>query len=233
MGGTGWSNPFPVEFGGGPTVIEDQYRMLTNAVGKGGTCPDDDSIMALLWQSIAKGVGCVATFDERAALQAFPDKATDLLPYYERLLLTVRDPASSDTERRRLAASRWTAAAAFLVSEIERDLQLIDSRFAIVLATDDEATTTVFGRNFEDLAGAEPFGGGRKATLLPNYSTHFVVTAVLSIGGGAPSAAENRTILAAQRHLSVVLPAWIGFQVVTALGFHLDIDRLDLTALSP
>ncbi len=233
MGGTGWSNPFPLEFGGGPTGIEDVYRMLTTSAGKGGTSPDDDSIMALWLQSCAKAIGCVVTFDERAALQAFPDKATDLLPYYERLLLTQRDPAASEEERRRTAAARWTAAAAFLADEIERDLQLIDSRFEVVLTTDTEATTTVFGRNFEDLAGTEPYGGGRKATLLPNYSTHFVLTALLDLGGGAPSAEEKRSILAAQRHLSVVLSAWMGFQVVTGIGFNLDIDRLDLTALSP
>jgi hypothetical protein len=233
MGGTGWSNPFPLELGGGPTVIEATYRMLTNAVGKGGTAPDDDTIVALWWQSLAKGIGCVATFDERAALQAFPDKATDLLPYYERLLLTDRDPAASEEERRIVAAARWTASAAFLVSEIEQDLQLIDSRFEVVLTTDDEATVTVFGRNFEDIAGAEPFGGGRKATLLPNYSTYFVLTALIDLGGAAPSAAEKRSILTALRHLSVVLPAWMAFQVVTGIGFNLDIDRLDYTALSP
>lgn len=233
MGGTGWSNPFPLEFGGGPTVIEDTYRMLTSSVGKGGTCPDDDSIMALWWQSIAKGLGCVATFDERAALQAFPNLATDLLPYYERLLLTTRDPDASEEERQQLVATRWTAGAAFLVSEIERDLQLIDARFEVVLAEDDEATITNFGRNFEDLQAAEPYGGPRKATLLPNYSSYFVISALMDLAGAAPSAAEKRSILAAQRHLSVVLPAWIGFQVVTAIGFNLDIDRLDLTALSP
>lgn len=233
MGGTGWSNPFPLEFGGGPTVIETAYRMLTNSVGKGGTSPDDDSIMALWWQSLAKGVGLVATFDERAALQAFPDKATDLLPYYERLLLTTRDPGASEEERRQRVATRWTAAAAFLADEIERDLQIIDSRFEVVLTTETEATTTVFGRNFQDLAATEPFGGGRKATLLPNYSTYFVMTALMDLAGAMPSAEEQRSLLAAQRHMSVVLSAWMGFQVVTAIGFNLDIDRLDLTALSP
>ncbi len=233
MGGTGWSNPFPLELGGGPTVIERVYRMLRSAMGKGGTSTDEDSIEALWRQSIAKGVGLVATFDDRAANQAFPDVATDLLPYYERVLMTQAGAGASEEERRDLVARGWTAGAAFLAAEIEIALQEMDSRFEVLLTTDDEATTTRFGRNFEDLAGAEPYGDARTHTAFPNYSTHFVLTAHLQLGGAVPSPVERRTLIAAQQHLSQVLSGWMAFQLVTGVGFHLDVDHLDYTALSP
>jgi hypothetical protein len=233
MGGTGWSNPFPLEMGGGPTEIERTYQMLRSAVGKGGASTDDDSIEAIWRQSKAKGIGLVGTFDERAALQAFPNLATDLIPYYERLLISPRDPGASDEERRGVTASRFTASSAFLHAEIEADLQLIDSRFEVVIPADDEATTTNFGRAFEDLAGTEPFNGGRSSTLLPNYATQYVFTALLDNGGIALTPLDLRAILAARRHLRVVLPAWMALQVVVGVGFILDTSPLDYTALSP
>lgn len=233
MGGTGWSNPFPLEMGGGPTEIERTYQMLRAAEGKGAASTDDESIEALWRQSLAKGVGLVGTFDERAALQAFPDKATDLLPYYERLLHTEPAPTASQEERRQTAASRFTASAGFLHAEIEASLQAIDARFVVEIPDQEVCTTTHWGRWFQDYAASEPFGGGRRSTLLPNYATEFIFIAVMDLGGAFPTPEESRAILRAQRHLAEVLPAWDAIAVVTSFGFELDIDRLDYTALSP
>lgn len=233
MGGTGWSNPFPLEMGGGPTEIERAYQMLRAAEGKGAASTDDESIEALWRQSLAKGVGLVGTFGERAALQAFPNKATDLLPYYERLLHTEPSPDASEEERRQTAATRFTAGAAFLHSEIETALQEIDARFEVEIIDEDLTTTTIWGRWFEDLAAAEPFGGGRRSTIFPNYASEFVFIVVLDLAGALPTPTEARAILRAQRHLAETLPAWESIGVVTSFGFELDVDRLDYTALSP
>lgn len=235
MGGTGWSNPFPLEFGGGPTPIENVYRMLKSAIGKGGisTNDEDESLEALWRQSKAKGIGLANDLDERAAEQAFPDKATDLLPYYERTLMTQPAPGASREERQSLVARRWTQAVAFLTAEIESALQEIDSRFSVLLTTDEDAAKTVFGRNFEDLAGSEPYGDARRHTLYPYFSSYYLVTALLDNGGTVPTAAEARSILAAKDHLASVLSAWQSFQVVTAVGFNLDEDHLDQATLVP
>lgn len=234
MAGAGWSNPFPVVFGGAPTSTERVYDALRGAVGIGGAARDEDSLEAIWRQCKARAIAAGLSFDERAALQAFPHLATDALPYYERSLLDrQRDPEDTDQDRRVRLAAKWTDERGGSHSDILAGLTAIDSRFSVLSVSDADTTTTVLGRAYEDLAGTEPFGGGRKATLFPNYSTHFVLTAVLALGGGSLGPAERRLIAEAQDFLADNLTAWDGIQVaVDADGFELDVDVLDYTLLT-
>ena len=234
MPGAGWQNPFPLQFGGGATATESLHLMLRGAVGKGGASIDDESLEAIWRQCKARVIAASGTFDERAALQAFPDLATDLLPYYERTLADRRRSASeTDEVRRARLAARWTDEIGGNDAALEAALQTIDSRFTVVPAVESDATTTIWGRWFEDLAGTEPFNGGRSATLFPNYSTEFVLTALLTLSGGGIDLDAQRAIAEAQDFLADNLAAWIGIQVaVDVAGFHLDVDVLDYTALT-
>lgn len=232
MGGLGPMNPLPLELGGGETLVERIYRALRANVGVGGSAADDRNTIDGLWRQVrARAIASVAGMGERAVLQAFPNLATDLLPYYERLFLLVNEPGASEVDRRQAAAERYALQIASTLGEVELALQAIDPRFSILVTAADSASTTVQGRAFEDMAGDEPFGGGRHATAFPNYSSDLVCYVLLDIGGGiVPTIAERRSLAAARALLCDVLPADNDISLATHRGFTLDVDRLDLTS---
>lgn len=233
MAGLGWNNPLPALCGGGTTDTERMYRMLKGAVGRGGSARSEDSIEAIWRQARARALACGLSFDERAALQAFPNKATDGLLYYERLLLIALPDTASEQERREVAAARFTESASIVSNEIVNHLSSIDERLEVIATDPEQSTTTNAGRKFEDLLAAEPFGGGRKGSKVPNYSTAFVLAVLLDLDGDLPDVEDQRVILEAKRYLAEVLPAHVAAQVCTHVGFRLGVDRLGLTALSP
>lgn len=230
----GWTNPFPIELGGGPTPTEALYAALRSAVGKGGSADDDSGIEGLWRQARASGLAMVASTGERAVLQAFPRHATDALDYYERLLGATPEVGASLLARQAEVETRYTSRVRAALPDLAADLRRIDERLSIALFSHVESTDTVHGRAFEDLAGTLPFGGGRRSTMFANYSTEFVVTALLDIGSGvAPGPAELRSIARASELLGDSLPATHDFQILTGVGFELDVDLLDLTGLNP
>lgn len=233
MAGLGWNNPLPALCGGGTTDTERVYRMLKAAVGKGGSARDENAIESIWRQARARAIACGLSFDERAALQAFPNKATDGLLYYERLLMIALSDSASEQERREVAAARFTESASIVGNEIDSHLETIDERLEVIPPDPAQSTTTNPGRKFEDLLAAEPYGGGRKGTKLPNYSTAFVLTVLLDLDGDLPDVEDQRVLLEVKRYLAEVLPAHVGVVVCTHVGFRLGIDRLGLTALSP
>lgn len=235
MGGFGWQNPFPFEFGGGSTHTDTIYSAMRSSVGVGGSALDDDGTIDGLWrQARASGLAAAATTGERAVLQAFPGRATDLLEYYEDLLLAVPEPDDSLVERQAVVEQLWTERIRGALPDIAADLLAIDPRLSIASFDHADTTDTLHGRAFEDHAAALPFGGGRRSSFFPNYSTQFVVTVLFDIGSGVvPGVAEQKLIARAKAHLNTVLPATHNFQVLTGVGFILDIDLLDLTGLNP
>ncbi len=90
---------------------------------------------------------------------------------------------------------------------------------------------TLFGRAFEDYAGSEPFGGGRRSTLFANFSTDFMVWVLFDIGSGVLPGPTEEASLQAAAELLGGLPTWVNFQTATADGFILDESLLDLTGL--
>lgn len=235
MGGFGWQNGFPFEFGGGATHTETIYAAMRSAVGVGGSALDDDGTIDGLWrQARAVGLAAAATTGERAILQAFPGLATDLLEYYERLLQSIPDIGESLVDRQASVEQLWTERVRAAMPDIAADLVEIDPRFEVAVVDRQVTTDTLLDRAFEDHAGTLPFNGGRRSTRFPNYSTQFVVTATIDLGSGVtPSTDEQKLIERARAHLNKVLPATHNFQVLTGVGFVLDVDLLDLTGLLP
>ncbi len=185
MGGCGWANPFPLELGGGATNVERIYLALRSAVGTGGSADDDDGTIDGVWrQARASGLAAAATTGERALVNAFPGKATDLLEYYEDLLLIVPEREGDLPGRRALAEQRFTQQVDVSVPQVTDDLQRIDPRFSVLELPRAQGFETLFGRAFEDYAAAEPFGGGRRSTLFANFSTDFMVWVLFDIGSG-------------------------------------------------
>jgi hypothetical protein len=230
-----------------PTREELVYRALRSAAGKGGFAEDElRSIDGLIRRVRARAIASVAEMAERAARQAFPSHATDLLPYYERLLGLTDDPDLSEDERRAAAAALYALQLAGDIPSLRAALRIIDSRFEVITAAWSTSTTTVAGRAFEDLAGDAPFGGGRESTALPNFAGALVVYVLFELGSGllasipggagedlivgTPNAAERRKMALARRLLHDVLPATNDLQIVTHRGFTLDVSPLDLTS---
>ena len=233
MGSYGWHNPWPFEWGGGPTQVERVYTAMRGAVGRGGSAPNDDGTLEGLWRQMrARAIASVGTFGERAAMQNFPSKATDALPYYEQLLLLTPGPDDTIEDRNVEASDGYTRQIRSATPDVETLLEGIDSRFSILEPT--VTGVTQRGRSFEDLAATEPFGGGRKSTDFPNYSDDFVLFVFFDIGSGVlPSPAEQRIIGRAETQLREVLPAWVVHQVTTDDEFILDRSLLDLSGLNP
>jgi len=104
-GGFGWHNPWPFEWGGGPTPDEAIYHAWRDALGS-LPAKDDTGIDGLWRQCRSSAIASVATFCERAVLQAFPHVATDHLPLWEDYLGVL--PAGTEEERRADVVEAYT-----------------------------------------------------------------------------------------------------------------------------
>jgi hypothetical protein len=233
MAGFGWNNPFPFEFGGGATLVDSTYRALRASVGLGGSADDDENTIDGVWrQARASGLAAAFATGERAVVNYFPGRATDLLPYYEEFLLIVPDDEDDEPGRRREAERRFTYEVDASTPSVEADLERIDERFSILQIDKAQVVETIFGRAFEDFAATLPFGGGRKSSAFANFSTDFILFVLLDIGSGVlPGPAEAAILREAADLLNGALPTWVHFQQSTADGFILDESLLDVTGL--
>ena len=227
MGGFGWENPFPCQFGGQPARTRLVYDAIRTAVGEGGSAEDDSGIDGLWRKSRAIGLACSYGLGERAALQFLPNKATDWLEYYEELLGLHPDAEATDDERR-------VAAAAAFTQELQADAPSLTAQttatnaLASVLeaARAIQSDTTMRGRWFST---SLPFlTDGIYCSSWPNYSTDFVVTILLTETPG--TAAYDVAQTALKSMLNTVLPAWVDFRIINSSGFFLDLSPLDATA---
>jgi hypothetical protein len=233
MAGLGWKNPFPLELGGGPTLVEKVYQTLRSSVGHGGSAIDDDNTIDGLWrQARASGLAAAAATGERAAVNFFPGWATDLLQYYEELLFLVPEDEDNLPQRRAAAELAYTREILSSIPSVASDLLRIDERLSILEVPHEETIETVPGRAFEDYAATLPFEGGRRSTRFPNYSTDFILFVLFDIGSGIdPGPIEMRIVRQTVDYLNEVLAGWVDFQLTTADGFILDESLLDITGL--
>lgn len=229
-----------------PTREDLIYNAWRSAVGRGSTASSPQAIEVLFRRVHSRAIAAVADMGERAALEAFPNLATDLLPYYERLLGLTDDPDLTMDQRRAVAAALYTLEVASDVPGIKAALVQLDERFDVIIPNADRSLTTMMGRAFEDMAGAEPFGGGRLSTRWPAFNGMLVLRVVLELGSGVhdslpggssddlifgtPTTAERRTMRLARALLHDVLPATMDIQIATHRGFRLDVSPLDLTS---
>lgn len=233
MGGFGWINPFPLEFGGGPTLVESTYRALRSSVGKGGSAEDDENTIDGVWrQARASGLAAAFASGERAVIQFFPGRSTDALPYYEELFVIVPENEEDEPARRREAERRYAYEVDSSVPAVSADLARIDPRFSVIEISKSQSVETVLGRAFQDFAATLPFGGGRKSTRFANFSTDMKLFVFFDLGHGSlPSPSERALMREAIDYLNGALSTWVNFQVATARGFILDVDHLDITGL--
>jgi hypothetical protein len=242
----GSTNPFPLKFGGGPSDWQKTHAALRTMVGPKNVGPED-GIEDSWRQARARGLAALASFDERAAMQAFPDNATDHLPVYEQILRLAPPADASDEERRRTYLALWTRLIDATIPSLESELQAIDSRFSIVdistyIPTQNRVTQA--GRTVEpysELAADPnnpPFSPsfGRSGTQFPNYADSYRVHVQFGVPNGTyPDAVMLDAMRRATDLLNERLPAWcawnIFFEDGSNPGFFCDLSLLNLASL--
>jgi hypothetical protein len=239
MGGYGGLNPWPLEYGGGPTEEETVYDAMRRAVGDGFPAPNENGIDGNWRMCRAMGIAALGTGGERAALQALPNLATDHIPVYEDLLGITPTVDEPDETRRQNNARAFTRKVQADVPELTVQLTTIDARLSIQEVPYDEGVIVNYGKSFEPQDGSPSFGGGRRSTAFPNYSTEFIVRVLFDLGMfPAPTSAEAAIIRKVKAFLNEVLPSWVSYSISTGggiagTGFILDQSLLDVTAMTP
>jgi hypothetical protein len=239
----GGSNPIPRQVGGGKALVERIYWAMRAAVGEGNYAVETPPASTIegAWRWARAQALASAQADERAVMQMYPDRATDMIEVYEEILGITAPSASSDEERRQEIVRRWVLAVTAVQEELEDELQLIDPLFSIIYSSYDASDTTEAGRAFEDYLPADPaasgppFNGGRSSTDWPNYSADFIVIVLYDIGAGVLSAEQLRRVEQAKEVLNRALPAWVAFSIIVnpTGGFILDQSPLDFGTFNP
>lgn len=213
-------NNLPFRVGGGPTAAESAYSVLRQAVGTGGSAANDRGIEGLWRRSEAKGLAAAASSMRRAMLQAFPYLATDLLPYYERILGLV--PQGSEEERRQAVVALWTANADNPTQVLLAQLQRIDARLSLIEEPHSRAATVQYGRAFaphDPALEAPAFGLTRGHVQFPNYSTDMILRVLFSVGHTGPlTGAELLIVERVKSELRKALPSTTDFTIAVDVG---------------
>lgn len=241
MASIGPLNPLPFQVGGGPTSTELAYKALRQAVGEGGSAPNDRGIEGLWRRSKAQGLAAATSHCRRALNQAFPFLATDLLPYYERILGIIPPTGATETARREEVVLLWTRRTSSVVPNLADELQALDTRLTIVQLPHSEAGTAQFGRAFaahEDDDGnpleGGPYGIERGHALAPGYSTAQIVHVRFAVGHTGPlTDAELVIVERAKRLLRGLLASDTDFQISVEDGlWHLGVTPIGFGGLS-
>lgn len=224
----------PLRPGGGPTEEAKTYRVLRAAVGVGGSAPDDSGIDGLWRQARARAVAAATSAYRRAISNAFPNLASDLIPYYERALGIVSDATLPEQDRRDAICELWPAKASAVVRDLAERLALIDTRFSIVTPDDTKSSTTHDGRWFGPLSGvtAEPAFNGSGTSEYAADTSRYVMVVLFDVGYlTGLSAPDARKRAAAERLLGDALPPWWDFRIVTSIGFLAGVSPVGLTGV--
>jgi hypothetical protein len=215
-------NPVPFRVGGGPTPTQRAYETLRNAVGEGGSAPNDRGIEGLWRRSEAKGLAASASHCRRALLQASPLLATDLLPYYERILGIVPGPNATEAARREVVVEAWTKRAASDMPTLAERLAAVDARFSLIESPHEQAATVQDGRTFAPLtpeAEGPPFALERGHVQCPAYSSDLVVRVLFAVGHTGPlTSAELAIVDRARAVLRDALPSTTDFSIAVDSG---------------
>ncbi len=245
-------NPFPFQVGGGPSRAESAYETLRKMVGTNGYSAEEGSLEAEWRKSKTMGLVSLGTFDERATNQAFPNVATDHLVLFEQMLSISPDDSKTDQERREVVVPDYTGIPEVWYARLVEQLQLIDGRAALLLPDWASRSTTMGGRafgNFDAVPGFEydavasvlnPAWDGsdpsipqfiaRSFTRFPAASDTHRALVHFALGSGVlPTRDILQKTEVMKNLMNEILPAWVDFRVIYAIGFILDESLLDAT----
>lgn len=225
-------NSLPFQVGGSPSRFESTYTAMQRMVGRNGYASDDNEIEALWRQAKADALAALGTFDERAALQASPESATDYIPVYEEILGITVDTNLSDQQRRNVIVPDYTGVPESWTSGLNDAIHRIEPLASVLVRPWINSGSCQIGRWYEPFDGSDTYdsSGQRNATSWPNVSDAHSVIVKYDIGEGvAPNREQQRKAIQIQSHLNGVCPAWVDFHIVYSIGFELDTSLLDAT----
>lgn len=228
----GSGNSIPFQVGGSPTRFESTYAAMQRIVGRNGYSTDETEIEALWRQAKVDALTVLGTFDERAAMQASPETATDFISVYEEILGINIDPERSDQQRRNVIIPDYTGVPEAWTAGLNEAIARIDQSASVLFRPWVNSGTTQIGRWYESNDGLDPYdsSGPRTATSWPNTSDMHTVIVKYEIGAGvAPNREQLRKVAQIQNHLNDVCPSWVDFHVIYSIGFTLDLSLLDAT----
>ena len=229
-------NPLPMRLGGGPTEVSRAYKTIRDAVGEGGSAPNDRGPDGLWRRSRARGLAAATSASRRALLNAWPHLATDLLPYYERVLGLAPAPEASDSSRRAAVVAAWTAQLSAIIPALAEQLAAVDTRFTILPLQSSQGRHTQAGRTLGPLdpGGSEPpWGSTPEASDYPNDATAFVLQVRFDVGyATALSSVDSALLEQALDILRRRIPSWVSWEVTTSTGFEVGVSPLGLTGVS-
>lgn len=211
-------NPCPMQVGGVPTRTSKAYKLIRDAVGKGGSASNDLGLEGLWRRSKAHGLAAATSSVERAVVQMDPHLATDFLPYYERVLGIVPAAADAQATRAENAGTQWTRALDASIPALADQFARIDSRLTVLSPAHSGAATTQHARAFPayDSTVEGPAFGDPGLALFPNYSTEFMVHVRFTLGHtGSYTNDEARIVERVKTLLRDALPSWVSFRIST------------------
>lgn len=225
-------NSLPFQVGGSPTRFESTYTAMQRMVGRNGYSTNDDEIEALWRQAKSDALAALGTFDERAAMQASPETATDYIPVYEEILGITIDTERSDQQRRDVIVPDYTGVPEAWTTGLNEAIARIDTLASVLFRPWRNSGTCQIGRWYEPFDGSDPYdaSGSRNSTAWPNVSDMHTVIVKYDIGSGvAPNREQLRKAIQIQNHLNEVCPSWVDFHLIYSTGFILDRSLLDAT----
>jgi hypothetical protein len=206
MGGFGGLNPYPFQYGGGPTDVEKIWRALRAALGvdlSGKPVAGPEDGLEDSWRKAkAKALAAAGAVFERAVLQGFPGVATDYLGEWETILgLPGTEP--TDHERRLAAAAAYAFRPRSDCPGLTESVQRIDAALAADASLQwDQFRVAEPGKPFEPLFGFPQYGL-RESSQLPLFSDGFFVRV-----RSTEAFIDEDTMRSVLRHLDDVIPAW-------------------------
>jgi hypothetical protein len=231
MSSLGWHAGFPLPLGGDLSPSEKAFSFLLSALGQSSVAVVDGGIEMLRLECIAIGMSCIAEFDERAVLQAFPNLAIDSIPVFERLLGISPAPGALEQERREEITRKFVELISSEIPNLTTRLQEIDQRLSVLNVPWEESIVVEPGRAFQgyrfnDDDTDETFDfnlgpdGVRSWTEFPMYSSHDTLIVLFDLGSGvAPTRDDRKTIEIVKSLLADALPSFNNFQIITEIGF--------------
>lgn len=205
MGGWGGQNPWPFQWGGGTTDIEDTHKAIRANRGIGGSGPEGGLEDAWLWEEAAALVANEKAV-ERAALQEFPFLATDHIPVYE---MRFGLPPLGTLQDRRAAIDLFVAQEARAdVPSLEQELLAISPFLGFEIPTRAQSTLTLQGKTLAPRVAGFPSYGGRVSSNYANYADEFIFHVTWDVVGAGTALPNDGVTAAVIRLMNERLPAW-------------------------
>jgi hypothetical protein len=219
--GLGGNNPFPLQLGGGDSVLDAEHQALLDLLAPGWEGVDETHPLWAETRAEALAVTMVWATNRRVANQMQPLKMTELLPDFEEVTHQIPSAEDSLVTRRRRIAGKLRG----IVRNAFDDLKDVASR--------------VMGPNFVALTAADPadeivyWPGINPGAPGYEWSSNRAIVAVhCNMNGlGDDDFDRKRAVLADA--LDHARPAWLTYQIGVgsgiAGGFIVDKGICDIT----